>query len=74
MRLMNGKANVHCFLSRTWPVVQGAHVNIGAILHHNYFHISLFDAKPKFPSFPGTTWSVVEGAHVSIGAILKHDY
>ena len=36
MRLMDGKANVHCFPGRTWLVVQGAHVNIEAILKHGY--------------------------------------
>ena len=49
-------------------------MNIGAILHHNDFHIRLFDAKPKFPSFPAMMWPVVQGAHINIGAILEHDY
>ena len=61
------------FLARTWPVVQGAHMDIGAIFNHDYLHIRLFDAKPRFPCFPARMWPVVQGAHVNIGAILKHD-
>ena len=73
-RVFDAKPKFPSFPAMTWPVVQRAHVNIGAILHHNYFHIRLFDAKPKLPCFPARTWPVVQGAHMNIGAILEHDY